>query len=102
LLRIRIEATVDGVRSEYTITFGRYGRKNEVAGYAAGGEDVERLVAVVEAVTGMRPRIYHKKNGAVVIACGRKHLEGFRRFAELADAVERWLNRRQLNPHTAS
>jgi hypothetical protein len=28
LLRIRITAEVDGVRSEYTITYGRYGRKN--------------------------------------------------------------------------
>jgi hypothetical protein len=53
-----------------------------------GGEaDAERLAAVIEALTGKRPRIYHKKNGAVVIACGRRHLEGFRRFAELADAT---------------
>ena len=55
-----------------------------------GGEaDAERLAAVIEALTGKRPRIYHKKNGAIVIACGRRHLEGFRRFAELADAASR-------------
>jgi hypothetical protein len=102
LLRIRIAAEVDGVRRSFVIVFGRYGRKNEAAGYAAtsadapGGReaDAERLAAVVKALTGRKPRILHKKNGAVVIVCGRKHLEGFRRFAELADAVERWLNSR--------
>jgi len=25
--------------------------------------------------------------------CGREHLEGFKRFAELADAVEKWLEK---------
>ncbi|MFP3169240.1 MAG: PaRep2b protein, partial [Thermoproteus sp.] len=34
LLRIRITAEVDGVRSDYMITFSRYGRKNAVVGYA--------------------------------------------------------------------
>jgi hypothetical protein len=100
LLRIKIAAEVDGVRCRLVVAFGRYGRKNEVAGYARakpgapGGReaDAERLAAVIKALTGEEPRIYRKKNDAVVIACGRKHLEGFRRFAELADAVERWLN----------
>jgi hypothetical protein len=27
----------------------------------------------------------------VKIECGRAHLEGFKRFAELADAIARWL-----------
>jgi hypothetical protein len=102
LLRIRIAVEVDGVRRSFVITFGRYGRKNKAAGYARAKADVpggrkadaERLAAVVKALTGRKPRIYRKKNGAVVIACGRKHLEGFRRFAELADAVERWLSNR--------
>jgi hypothetical protein len=100
LLRIRIAAEVDGVRCNFAVAFGRYGRKNEAAGYARakadapGGReaDAERLAAVIKALTGEEPRIYRKKNGAVVIACGRKHLEGFKRYAELADAVERWLN----------
>jgi hypothetical protein len=26
-----------------------------------------------------------------MIECGRKHLDGFARFAELADAIEKWL-----------
>jgi hypothetical protein len=102
LLRIKIAAEVDGVSGEYEIVFGRYGRKNETAGYATaradapGGreEDAKRLAAVVETLTGMKPRVHRKKNGAVVVVCGRRHLEGFRRFVELADAIERWLNGR--------
>jgi hypothetical protein len=82
LLRIKIAAEVDGVRCRLVVAFGRYGRKNEVAGYARakadapGGReaDAERLAAVIKALTGEEPRIYRKKNGAVVIACGRKHL----------------------------
>jgi hypothetical protein len=31
------------------------------------------------------------KNGAIIVMCGRKHLDGFRRFAELADAIAKWL-----------
>ena len=31
------------------------------------------------------------KNGKIIIKCGREHLDGFRRYAELADAIERWL-----------
>jgi hypothetical protein len=99
LLRIRIAAEVDGVRCSFVVAFGRYGRKNEAAGYARaragapGGReaDAERLAAVIKALTGEEPRIYRKKNG-IVIVCSRRHLEGFRRFAELTDAVERWLN----------
>jgi hypothetical protein len=26
-----------------------------------------------------------------MIECGREHLDGFARFAELADAIEKWL-----------
>ncbi len=101
LLRIKIVAEVNNVKREYEIVFGRYGRKKEVAGYAVTSADApgsreadaERLAAVVETLTGMKPRIYRKKNGAVVVVCGRQHLEGFRRFKELAEAVERWLSR---------
>ncbi len=27
----------------------------------------------------------------IVIECYREHLEGFKRYAELADAIEKWL-----------
>jgi len=101
LLRIRIAAEVDGVACKYEVVFGRYGRKSETAGYAVaradapGGReaDAERLAAVVAALTGKKPRVYRKKN-AVLVVCGRKHLEGFRRFAELAGAIEKWLSGR--------
>jgi hypothetical protein len=30
-------------------------------------------------------------NGKIMIECGREHLEGFRRFADLADVIVKWL-----------
>ena len=62
---------------------------------APGGReaDAERLAAVIKALTGEEPRIYRKK-GAIIIVCSRRHLEGFRRFVELAEAVEKWLDNR--------
>jgi hypothetical protein len=36
-------------------------------------------------------RVYRKKNGVIVMQCYEGHLEGFKRFAELADAIEKWL-----------
>jgi hypothetical protein len=45
----------------------------------------------VEALTGKRPRVYRMKNGRIKIECYREHLDGFARFAELADAIEKWL-----------
>ncbi|MFZ8810888.1 MAG: hypothetical protein ACO2PN_22615 [Pyrobaculum sp.] len=98
LLRIRITAEVDGVRSEYTITYGRYS-KNAVMGFAyaradaPGGReaDAERLAAVIKAITGKEPWIRRMKDGTIMIVCGRAHLEGFKHYAELTDAVERWL-----------
>ncbi len=109
LLRIRITAEVgrvegehtivDRVVREYTITFGRYGDRNAAVGYAyvradapeVREADAERLAAVVEALTGVKPRIRRRNDGTIEIICGRKHLEGFKRFAELAEAIERWL-----------
>ncbi len=99
LLRIRITAEVDGVRSEYTITFGRYWRKNAAVGFAVaradapGGReaDAERLAVVVETLTGVKPKVYRRSDGTIEIVCGREHLEGFKRFAELADAIAKWL-----------
>jgi hypothetical protein len=99
LLRIRITAEVDGVRREYAITFGRYGRKNAVVGYATakakapGGReaDAERFTAVIKILTGREPRAYRKRSGAVVVECYEGHLEGLARYAELAEAIARWL-----------
>jgi len=108
LLRIRITAEVgrvegehtivDRVVREYTITFGRYGN-NAVVGFATaradapdGREaDAERLSALIEALTGVKPNIRRIKDGTIVIECYGGHLEGFMRFAELADAIEKWL-----------
>jgi hypothetical protein len=99
LLRIRITAEVDGVRSEYTITYGRYGKINVAMGRAyaradvpGGSEaDAERFSALVETLTGKKPRVYRTKGGSIIIDCGREHLDGFMRYAELADAIEKWL-----------
>ncbi len=91
LLRIRITAEVDGVRREYTITFGRYGSNNAAKGLAYVSEetDAERLAAVIEALTGVKPKIRRRSDGTIEVVCSRAHLEGFKRFAELADAIAR-------------
>jgi len=99
LLRITIAAEVDGVRRDYIMTFGRYGRNNAAVGYAVaradapGGReaDAERLSALIKALTGREPRIRRMKDGTIIIECGREHLEGFMRYAELADAIAKWL-----------
>ena len=99
LLRIKITAEVDGVRSEYTITYGRRGANNAAVGRALARADVpggregdaERFAAVIKALTGKGPRVYRMKDGRIMIECYEGHLEGFARFAELADAIERWL-----------
>ncbi|MFZ8842236.1 MAG: PaRep2b protein [Pyrobaculum sp.] len=94
LLRIRITAEVDGVRREYVIAYGRYG-KNEARGFAYARcdapevreADAERLSALIKALTGREPRIRRKSGGKIEIVCGREHLNGFKRLAELADAI---------------
>jgi len=99
LLRIRITAEVDGVRRDYTITYSRRGANNAAVGFAVARADVpggreadaERFAAVVEALTGKRPRVYRMKDGRIMIECYGEHLDGFKRFAELADAIEKWL-----------
>ena len=105
LLRIKIKAEVgrvegehivDRVVREYTITFGKYnmvvGRAVARADAPGGREaDAERLAAVVEALTGVKPNIRHMKDGTIIIECYRRHLEGFRRYVELADTIEEWL-----------
>jgi hypothetical protein len=90
---------VDGVVREYEITFSRHRADNKAVSYAMartdapGGReaDAERFSALIEALTGEEPRIRRMKNGAIIIECGKEHLEGFARYAELADAIARWL-----------
>jgi hypothetical protein len=31
------------------------------------------------------------KDGSIIVECSRAHLDSFKRYAELADAVEKWL-----------
>jgi hypothetical protein len=99
LLRIKITAEIDGVRREYTITYSRLGRDKAAVGraYARGDApevreaDAERFSALIKALTGREPKVYQRSDDTIEIVCGREHLEGFRRFAELADAIEKWL-----------
>jgi hypothetical protein len=46
---------------------------------------------VVETLTGRKPRIIVRSNGKIELVCGRERLEGFKRYAELTDAIEKWL-----------
>jgi hypothetical protein len=99
LLRIRITAEVNGVRREYVITYGRYGAGNKSEGFATAmgvtpGDreaDAERLAALIKALTDKEPKVYRMKNGEIKIVCYREHLEGFMCFAELAEAIAKWL-----------
>jgi hypothetical protein len=108
LLRIKITAEVgrvegehimDRVVREYTITYSRRGSNNAAMGraYARADapdgreEDAKRLAAVIKALTGVEPRIIKRSDGKIEVVCGREHLDGFARYAELADAIEKWL-----------
>ena len=103
LLRIRITAEVgrvegehivDRVVREYTITFSRRGADNAAVAYAyAEVDDAERLAALIKALTGKEPKVYRMKNGKIKIVCYREHLEGFMRYAELADPIKKWLEK---------
>jgi len=81
------------------MTFSRHRAYNAARGYAyvradaPGGKeaDAERFAAVIKALTGKEPKIRRMKNGRIMIVCGREHLDGFKRYAELADAIEKWL-----------
>ncbi len=98
--RVEGEHIVDRVVREYEITYGRYGSSNATRGFAVaradapGGReaDAERLAAVIKAITGKEPRVYRKSGGAIIIVCYEGHLDGFARYAELADAIEKWLS----------
>jgi flavin-dependent dehydrogenase len=69
-LRIKITAEVDGVKSEYTTTFSRRSKNNEVVGRAIARadapdgreEDAERFAAVIKALTGEEPWMYRINN----------------------------------------
>jgi hypothetical protein len=97
LLRIKITAEVDGVRREYTITFGRCGKRGSGTRLRQRwrprrqGADAERFSALVETLTGVKPRTRRRSDGKIVIECYREHLEGFMRYTELAKAIKRWL-----------
>jgi hypothetical protein len=108
LLRIRITAEVGRVEGkhtivnrvvhEYAITFSRrtdnaaVGRAYARADAPGGREaDAERYSALVKALTGREPRVYRMKDGKIMIECYEGHLEGFARYAELADDIEKWL-----------
>jgi len=103
LLRIRITAEVgrvegehivDRVVREYTITYSRRGGDNAAVAYAyAEVDDAERLAALIKALTGKEPKVYRMKNGKIKIVCYREHLEGFMRYAELADPIKKWLEK---------
>jgi len=68
LLRNRIAAEVDGVRREYAITYGRYGSNNAAKGFAYVSEetDAERLAAVIEALTGVKPKIRRRSDDTII------------------------------------
>jgi hypothetical protein len=97
--RVEGEHIVDRVVHEYTITYSRHGSNNAAMGraYARADapdgreEDAKRLAAVIKALTGVEPRIIKRSDGKIEVVCGRKHLDGFARYAELADAIEKWL-----------
>ncbi len=109
LLRIKIKVEMsyveDGhivrVEREYTITYGRYGKLNEAMGHAyaradaPGGReaDAEILAAIIEELTGVKPWIYRRSYGSIEIVCGRKHLDGFMRYKELANDIKNWLEK---------
>jgi hypothetical protein len=42
-------------------------------------------------LTGKEPKVIERNDGRIDIICGRMHLDGFMRYAELADAIEKWL-----------
>jgi hypothetical protein len=98
LLRLRITAEVDGIRNDYTITFGRYGA-NAALGFAAaradapGGReaDAERLSALIKALTGREPNVYRKSNGKIEIECYEGQLEGFMLYKEFFGTIMQWL-----------
>ena len=93
------EHIVDRVVREYTITYSRRRADNAAVGLAVaradapGGReaDAKRFAAVIKALTGREPKVYRKSDGTIIIVCYEGHLDGFARYAELADAIEKCL-----------
>jgi hypothetical protein len=56
------------------------------------------IAALIKAITGEEPRIRRKSEGAIEVICSREHLDGFKRYAELADAIEKWLEEARVPP----
>ncbi|MFZ8812110.1 MAG: hypothetical protein ACO2PN_28915, partial [Pyrobaculum sp.] len=81
------------------ITYSRRRADNATVGFAYaradapdGREaDAERYSALVKALTDEEPGVYRMEGGKIKIACYEGHLDGFKRYAELADAIEKWL-----------
>jgi hypothetical protein len=110
-LMLRIEITVEvsyvegehvgRVERKYTITYSRRGKTNTAMGrtYASvnapGGReaDAKILSALIKTLTGKEPKVYHMKGDKTMINCYEGHLEGFMRYRELADAIEKWLEK---------
>ena len=84
------------VESQGVVTYGGRGASNAAVGFAAadapGGReaDAERCSALIKDLTGRQPGLYYIGN-KIMMVWGGEHLNGFARCAELADAVERWL-----------
>lgn len=97
-------AVVDRVVRECTIAYGRYGRNGAAVGHAYAGADApggrradaERLVAVMKALTGREPKVVERSDGKIEVACRKELLERFRHYAELAEAIEKWLKNSPL------
>jgi hypothetical protein len=97
LLRIKITAEVDGVLRDYTITFGRCGKRGR--GTRLRQRQRARRQRDRRQETrrrskghyGQKPRIQKKSDGAIEVECDREHLKGFKRYAELASVIARWL-----------
>ena len=93
-LKIATEAEVDGVEVRCEVSFIKM-KKGGVAGFvrADTAEDAERIAVVIKAVTGISPTVVRMNNGAYMLRCNEKHLKALIRYAELADYIERWMER---------
>jgi hypothetical protein len=91
-LKIAVAAEVDGINVKCVLSFIKM-KKGGVAGFARANtaEAAERIVAVVVALTGVRPTVVRLNNGAYMLRCNEKHLKALARYAELVDYVENWM-----------
>jgi hypothetical protein len=81
-----------------SIIFGRRGNNKTVGRAVArvnapGGReaDAERFSTLIKALTGEEPRVNRMKDGKIMTECYERHLDGFKRYAELADTIEKRL-----------